>query len=50
MDCSNVNDLVKKTDCDAKLSDIEAKCCNTSDYNKFTTEILQAKIKEKGVS
>ena len=43
----NVSDLVKKTDCDAKTSDIESKYFTTSDYNKSTNTILDAKIKEK---
>ena len=32
---------------DAKISDIETKYFTTSDYNKFTSEVLNAKIKEK---
>ena len=36
----------KKTDYDAKISDIEAKYFTTSDYNKFTNKILDKKIKE----
>ena len=43
----NVNDLVKKTDYDTTISDIEAKYLTTSDYNKFTVEILNKNIKEK---
>ena len=39
--------LVNKTDYDAKISDIEPKYFTTSDYNKFTVEILNAKITEK---
>ena len=39
--------LVKKTDYNAKISDIEKKYFTTSDYNKFTSEILDAKIKLK---
>ena len=41
----NVNDLAKKTDCDAKRSDIEGKYFTITDYNKFINEILDAKIK-----
>ena len=37
----------KKKLCDAKLSDIERKYFITSDYNKFTSDILDAKIKQK---
>ena len=39
--------LVKITDYNAKISDIEKKCFTTSDYNNFTKEILDAKIKEQ---
>ena len=38
----NASDLVKKTDYDAKILDIESKY-----YNKFTNEIIIAKIKGK---
>ena len=31
----DVSNLVKKTDYDAKISHIVAKCFTTSDYNKF---------------
>ena len=45
---SNIIDLVKKkTDYDTKISDIETKYFNTSDYNKFMSEILDTKMKEK---
>ena len=43
----NVSDLVKKTNYDVKISDFESKYFTTSDYSKFTGEILNAKIKEK---
>ena len=43
----NVSNLAKKRDSDAKISDIESKYFTTSDYNKFTRDILDAKIKEK---
>ena len=39
--------LVKKTDYDAKISDIKGKYVTTSDYNKFRSDILDAKIKQK---
>ena len=44
---TNVSNLVKKADYGAKILYIEAKYCTTSDYNKFTYEILDTKIKEK---
>ena len=43
----DVSGLVKKTDYDAKISDIEKKYFTTSDYKKLTKEILDAIIKEK---
>ena len=43
----NVSSLVKKTDHDAKTSDIESKYFTTADCNKFTSQTLDAKIKEK---
>ena len=43
----NVSGLVKKTDYDAKISAIEGKYFTTDDYNKFTSDILDAKIKQK---
>ena len=42
----NVIDLVKKRYFGAKVSDIEIKYF-TSDYNKFTGEILDTKIKKE---
>ena len=39
--------IVKKADYDAKISDIEKHYFTTSDYNKFTNDILDAKIKNK---
>ena len=42
--------LVKKTDYDAKILEIEGKCFNTSDYNKFMSDILDTKIKQKRIS
>ena len=44
---TNVSNLLKKVDYGAKILYIEAKYCTTSDYNKFTYEILDSKIKEK---
>ena len=43
----NVSNLVKKTDYDWKISDIESKYFTTSGYNKLTNEIIDNKIKEK---
>ena len=46
---NKIHDLtgsVKKTDYDAKISNIEGNF-TTSDYNKFTSDILDAKIKQK---
>ena len=47
----SVNDLVKKTDYDAKIKYIEGKYFTTADYNadynKFTSDILDVKIKQK---
>ena len=42
-----VINLVRKTDYNTKTSDIKAKYFTTSDYKKFTKEILDAKMKEK---
>ena len=43
----DVNNLVKKSDCDAKELDIESKYFTTADYNKFTNQTLVAKRKQK---
>ena len=43
---TNIIDLVKKTDDDAKISDIQTKHFTYSDYNKFTGEMLNAKVKK----
>ena len=40
--------LVKKINYHAQILDIEKKYFTISDYNKFTKEILDASIKEKG--
>ena len=37
----------KKTDYDAKISDIESKYITTADYNKFTKNIVDNSIKSK---
>ena len=39
--------IQKITDYDSKISDIEGKYFTTSDYNKFTNDILDAKIKKE---
>ena len=42
-----MNNIVQKeTNFDAKISDIETKYFAASGYNKFTNEMLNAKIKE----
>ena len=43
----SVSGLVKKTDYDAKIKDIERKYFSTTDYDKFTSDILDVKIKQK---
>ena len=42
-----VGDLVKKTNYDAKILDIEIKYFIISSYNKFIREIVDANINEK---
>ena len=42
----NVSDIVKKTDYDAEIPDIDVKYFTMFDYNKFTNDILDAKIKQ----
>ena len=46
---ANASNLVKKTDYDAKIPEIAKKYFTTSDCNKFTSDIFNAKIKEKGL-
>ena len=41
------DNLVKKTDYDGKISDNEGRNFTVSGYNKFTSDILDAKIKQK---
>ena len=43
----DLSDLVKKTDYDAKIKDTEGKYFTTADYSKFTSDILDARIKQK---
>ena len=47
MKIPSVSDLVKKTDYNTQISDIETKYLTTSVYNKITGEILGVKIKKK---
>ena len=42
-----VSDLVKKINCHVKIVEIEGNYIVTFDYNKFTTNILDAKLKQK---
>ena len=44
---TDVNSLVKKTNCDAKILEIENKYITTTDYNKFTKNIVDNNIKSK---
>ena len=46
----NVSDLVKKLNYDEKASEIQKKYFTTSDYNKFTSSNLEAKIRQKNVT
>ena len=39
--------LAKKTNYNAKISDVEKKYFTTFDYNVFMNDILDAKIKQK---
>ena len=43
----DVSGLVKKTVHNAKISDIEGKYFTTFDYSKFTSDILDATVKQK---
>ena len=43
----NVSDLAKKLDYDAKRSEMESNYFTTSNYNKFTSNTLDAKITKK---
>ena len=45
----NASALVKKIDYNTTISNIEKKYFTTPDYNKFTSKILDVKIKEKGL-
>ena len=43
----DVSGLVKKTNYDARISDIEKEYLTTSDNNRFTSGILDAKMKKE---
>ena len=43
-----VSNLVTKTDYDAKILDLQSEYVTATDY-KFTSQILDAKIKQKGL-
>ena len=45
----NVSSLVKKTNYDAKTSDMESKYITTADYNKFNKDIVDNSIKSKNL-
>ena len=44
---SNVGVVVQKPDYDAKITDIKGKHFTTADYNRFTGDILDTKIRQK---
>ena len=44
----DVGNLVKKKDYDVKILHINTKCFTIADYNKFTSQTLDPKIKQKG--
>ena len=46
---SNVSDLLKKTDYEVKISDIEIKYLTITDYNNIMGVIFNAKMKAKGL-
>ena len=39
-----VSDLIEKTDYETKILEIDGKYITTSDYDKFTSDMLDAKI------
>ena len=43
----DISNQFKKTDYDAKTSDIESKHFTTADYNKFTSQRVDANIRQK---
>ena len=40
---ADVSELVKKTDYDTKIKDIEGKCFTSADYHRFRSDILDEK-------
>ena len=44
---SNISKLVMKGEYDAKTKNIEGKYFTTAHYNRFTSDILESKIKQK---
>ena len=46
---SKVSDLLKKTDYEAKISNIETKYFTITDYNNIMGEIFYVKMKAKGL-
>ena len=44
---TDVSNLVKKTDYDAEILYIKSKYFTSADYNKFTSEKLDLKTKQK---
>ena len=46
----DISGLVKKRDYKAKVLDIEEKYFTSSDYNKFTTETLDTKLKQANLA
>ena len=47
---SNVSTLFKKADENTKISDIWKKYFPTFDYNKFTNEIVEGKMKNEKIT
>ena len=45
----HVSNLVKNTDYETKISDIETKYITTADYNKFTKDIVVNQMKSKNL-
>ena len=43
----DVSSLVKKTDYNTKISNIATKYFTTSDYSKFTSQMLEMKMKKR---
>ena len=45
----DLSGLVKKTDYGSEISEIEGKFIIISDYDKFTNDILDAKVKQRNL-